>query len=150
MKSTTNRTVRKTALLSCSFALAGVLAAPTALAQSTTERTNDPDYSEQRRNLDSTNNVNEEYNEAMRDEARGDRNDNAAANPDYSEERRNIDDPDHVDEEYRKAMQEERDAEGRVDGTRDDDGDYLERRKNIDDPDNIEEEYEEATHENRQ
>ncbi|HEX5677713.1 MAG TPA: hypothetical protein VFX91_07075 [Alcanivorax sp.] len=117
-------TLKKSALLS--FALAGVLAAPAAMAESTSEK------------------IDREYKEAMQDEAMGDHNEDTAPNPDYAEERKNIDDPDRINKQYEEAMQEKRSAEGQADGMKKDGGDYLEKRKNMDDPDYIQKEYEKA------
>ena len=90
MKTIKKGTIKKSALLTCTFALAGVLAAPAALAESTSEQ------------------IDREYKKAMQDEAMGDRNKDAAPNPDYSEERKNIDSQEHISEEYRKTMQNEK------------------------------------------
>ena len=127
MKTIKKGTIKKSALLTYTFALAGVLAAPAALAESTSEQ------------------IDREYKKAMQDEAMGDRNKDAAPNPDYSEERKNIDDPDRVNKQYEKAMQEKRAAEGKADGMKKDGGDYLEQRKHMDDPDNVQQEYNKAT-----
>ncbi len=127
MKTTMKGTVKKSALLTCTVALAGVLAAPAALAESTSEQ------------------IDREYKEAMRDEAMADRNKDAAPNPDYSEERKNIDDPDRVNQQYEKAMQEKRNAEGKADSMKKEGGDYLEQRKNMDNPANVQKEYDKAT-----
>ena len=78
MKTTTKGTIKKSALLTCSFALAGVLAAPAALAESTSEQ------------------IDRDYKKAMQDEAMGDRNKDAEPNTSYYEELKNIDDPDRV------------------------------------------------------
>lgn len=125
MKSTKKGTLKTSALLS--FALAGVLAAPVAMAESTSEQ------------------IDREYKKAMQDEAAGDRNKDAAPNPDYSEERKNIDDPDRVNKQYEKAMQEKRGAEGKADSMKKDGTDALEERKHMDDPDNVRKEYDKAT-----
>mgnify|MGYP000196599162 CR=1 FL=1 len=125
-------TITKTALMTCTVALAGVLAAPTAMAESTSDQ------------------IDREYNEAMRDEAASKRNDNSAANPDYSEDRKNIDSPKQVDKEYNKAMQQKRDAEGKAHEMKDEGGDYLEKRKNFDNPDNVQREYEKAIRQEKQ
>ena len=131
MKTTTKGTIKKSALLTCSFALAGVLAAP-AMAESTSEQ------------------IDREYKEAMQDESMADRNKDAAPNPDYSEERKNIDDPDRVNKQYEKAVQQKRDAEGKVDSMKKDGGDYLEKRKNMDDPANVQKEYNKAIQKKQQ
>jgi hypothetical protein len=127
MKTTMKGTIKKSALLTCTVALAGVLAAPAALADATSDE------------------IDREYKKAMQDEAMGDRNKNAAPNPDYSEERKNIDDPDRVNKQYEKAMQEKRNAEGKADSMKKEGGDYLEERKHMDDPDNVQKEYNKAT-----
>ena len=127
MKTTMKGTIKKSALLTCTVALAGVLAAPAALADATSDE------------------IDREYKKAMQDEAMGDRNKNAAPNPDYSEERKNIDDPDRVNKQYEKAMQEKRNAEGKADSMKKEGGDYLEGRKHMDDPDNVQKEYNKAT-----
>lgn len=130
MKTTMKGTVKTSALLS--FALAGVLAAPAVLAESTSEQ------------------IDREYKEAMQDEAMGDRNKDAAPNPDYSEERKNIDNPDRVNKQYDKAMQEKRGAEGKADQMKKDGGDYLEERKHMDDPESVQKEYDKATQKKQQ
>lgn len=126
MKTTMKGTIRKSALLTCTVALAGALATPTALAESTSEQ------------------IEREYNEAMRDEALGDHKKDAAPNPDYAEERKNLDDPDRVNRQYDKVMQQKRNAMDESEDMKEEGGDYLEQRKNMDDPDNVQEEYREA------
>lgn len=132
MKTTMKGTIKKSALLTCTFALAGVLAAPAAMAESTSEQ------------------IDREYKKAMQDEAMGDHNKDAAPNPDYAEERKNIDNPDRVNKQYDKAMQQKRDAEGKADSMKKDGGDYLEKRKNMDNPENIQKEYDKATQKKQQ
>ena len=132
MKTTMKGTIKKSALLTCTVALAGVLAAPAALAESTSEQ------------------IDREYKKAMQDEAMGDRNKDGSPNPDYSEERKNMDDPDRVNKQYEKAMQEKRNAEGKADSMKEDGGDYLEKRKHMDDPDNVQKEYDKATQKKQQ
>ena len=66
-----------------------------------------PDYSEERKNIDDPDRVNKQYEKAMQEKraAEGKADGMKKDGGDYLEQRKHMDDPDNVQQEYNKATQ---------------------------------------------